>query len=333
MEEKIDFVITWVDENDPKWRKEFEYYSAKEGRIVDKSSARFRDWGTLKYWFRGVEKFAPWANKIFFVTYGHVPEWLNINHPSLVIVKHEDFIPSQYLPTFSSNVIELYFHRIKELSERFVYFNDDMFLINSVSPERFFKNGLPCDIGALTIRRPDRIIFSNMVLMSIGIINAYFDKKAVFNKNRCKWFNSAYIKASLRNLLYYRLNFFPGFANHHLPQGYLKQIYDDVWLNCEEDLTRTSYNKFRAYGDVAPWLIRYWQLASGQFSPYNVFKDGKWFQLLEKNIDECIDCVSRQQKIMVCLNDGEDVLHYKDYQQKIVEAFDGILPNRCSFEL
>ena len=83
MEEKIDFVITWVDGNDPAWRKDFEYYSELEGRDIDKRVVRFRDWENLQYWFRGVEKFAPWVNKIYFVTYGHVPGWLNTEHPKL----------------------------------------------------------------------------------------------------------------------------------------------------------------------------------------------------------------------------------------------------------
>ena len=139
MEEKIDFVITWVDDSDPKWRKEFEYYSAQDRRTINTDACRYRDWDTLRYWFRGVEKFAPWVNKIYFVTYGHLPKWLNTDNSKLVIVKHEEFIPAEYLPTFNSFAIEFFFHKIEGLSEKFVYFNDDMFLIDSVSPERFFK--------------------------------------------------------------------------------------------------------------------------------------------------------------------------------------------------
>ena len=150
MDNKIDFIITWVDGNDPVWRKDFEHYSELERKEVDKGAVRFRDWETLHYWFRGVEKFAPWVNRIYFVTYGHIPIWLNTDHPKLQIVRHEDFIPSEYLPTFNSNVIEFYFYKIKGLSEKFVYFNDDMFLINHVCPERFFRDGLPCDFPALS---------------------------------------------------------------------------------------------------------------------------------------------------------------------------------------
>ena len=58
MDNKIDFIITWVDGNDPVWRKDFEHYSELERKEVDKGAVRFRDWETLHYWFRGVEKFA-----------------------------------------------------------------------------------------------------------------------------------------------------------------------------------------------------------------------------------------------------------------------------------
>jgi hypothetical protein len=143
----MDFIIPWVDSNDPKWRKELEKHRKESGSAHE---ARFRDWENLKYWFRGVEKFAPWVDKIHFVTWGHLPEWLNTGHPKLNIVKHEDYIPQKYLPTFNSRTIDLNFHRIKDLNEEYVYFNDDMCLINRIEKECFFKNGKPCDMAVST---------------------------------------------------------------------------------------------------------------------------------------------------------------------------------------
>ena len=139
--EKIDFVLTWVDGSDPDWLAQRREY--QPGRGTDAGESRYRDWDNLQYWFRGVEKFAPWVNKIYFVTWGHVPKWLNTAHEKIQIVKHEDFMAPAYLPTFNINSIELNLHRIKGLSEHFVFFNDDMFLIDSVRPEDFFKNGFP----------------------------------------------------------------------------------------------------------------------------------------------------------------------------------------------
>lgn len=131
----IDFVLIWVDGNDPKWQTIFMKYKENDG---DKRPLRFRDMGTLRYWFRGVEKFAPWVNKVYFVTCGQRPNWLNTANPKLVCVRHDEFIPEKYLPTFSSHTIEFNLHRIPGLSEQFVYFNDDMFLIRETYRKDFF---------------------------------------------------------------------------------------------------------------------------------------------------------------------------------------------------
>ena len=87
MREKIDFVIMWVDGSDPKWLAEKNKYSEKKVSIDDGIN-RYRDMNLLKYWFRGVEKYTPWVNKIYFVTWGHLPEWLDTSNPKLVIVNH-----------------------------------------------------------------------------------------------------------------------------------------------------------------------------------------------------------------------------------------------------
>ena len=146
--EKIDFVVTWLDSTDPVWQKEYECY--KDQSKGEKSAARFRDMNIFMFWFRAVEKYAPWVNKVYLVTNGKFPEWINKDCPKLVLVRHEDYIPKEFLPTFNSCTIELNFHRIKGLSEHFVYFNDDMFLNRPINPDYYFKNGLPCDCNKET---------------------------------------------------------------------------------------------------------------------------------------------------------------------------------------
>ena len=98
---EMDFVMAWVDGNDPAWQKEKRRVENVPDTTAetDVREERYRDWDNLQYWFRGVEQFAPWVRKIHFVTWGHLPKWLNTEHPKLHIVKHEDFIPSEFLPT------------------------------------------------------------------------------------------------------------------------------------------------------------------------------------------------------------------------------------------
>lgn len=121
---KIDFVVTWLDANDPIWRESYNKY---RGGVHKEDRGRYRNWDLFRYWFRAVENYAPWVNKVFLVTNGKFPDWINAKHPKLVLIKHTDYMPEKYLPTFNSRAIELNFHCIPGLSEHFVYFNDDMF--------------------------------------------------------------------------------------------------------------------------------------------------------------------------------------------------------------
>lgn len=331
--EKIDFVITWVDGNDPEWLQERKKYLTPAPEDENTGDCRYRDWDLLKYWFRGVEKYAPWVNRIFFVTCGHLPQWLDTDCPKLQIVRHQDFIPAGYLPTFNSNVIEFYLHRIPGLSEHFVYFNDDHFFLKETKPERFFKKGLPCDIGGLFIYNR-KSVFGTSVNLAVQLINEHFDKRETIRKAFTRWFNPAYPDNSLRNILYsgIKTHEFCGFFDHHLPQGFLKTTYEEVWENCSEDLIRTSKNKFRQYGDVAFWVLRYWQLASNRFAPYNVCKDGVYYIASEQNLSAILDCILNRRKKLLCLNDTKDTTNFEYLKQEIHRAFERILPEKCSFE-
>ena len=52
-----------------------------------------------------------------------------MDHPRLTIITHEDiFENTAHLPTFSSPAIESNLWRIPGLSEKFLYFNDDVFI-------------------------------------------------------------------------------------------------------------------------------------------------------------------------------------------------------------
>ena len=96
MEEKIDFVIPWVDGNDKSWREKRKKYESNVSDKNDNSDVRFRDYGTLKYVLRSMEKFAPWVNKIFLITDKQVPEWLNQENPKIEVVDHTQIIPKKY---------------------------------------------------------------------------------------------------------------------------------------------------------------------------------------------------------------------------------------------
>lgn len=101
---------------------------------------RFSDKDELKYSLRSVEKYANWINNIFIVTNGQVPNWLNTNHSKIRIINHKDIYPNQsHLPTFNSASIECHLHRIKDLSKKFIYLNDDFLFGQPVYLEDFYS--------------------------------------------------------------------------------------------------------------------------------------------------------------------------------------------------
>ena len=232
----IDFVITWVDMDDPVWQADFKKYSGNPGNTENGvSEARFRDYGFLKYWFRGVEKFAPWVRRIHFVTCGQKPAWLNTDNPKIHLVSHKDYIPGQFLPTFNSVVIEYYLHRIPGLAEHFVYFNDDVHIINTVGTERFFKNGLPRDIAAF-IWNPSWSQWYKTLQNSINIINRHFDKKEVMARDRDKWFDKNYGSKARWNYLLRPYGKFVTLRTPHNAQPYLKSTFEEVWIQVSRRL-------------------------------------------------------------------------------------------------
>lgn len=328
----IDFVITWVDMNDPKWQNEFAKYSNnKQNEKNGVSEARFRDNGFLRYWFRGVEKFAPWVRKIHFITYGQKPEWLDVSNPKINIVRHEDFIPAQYLPTFNSVVIERYMHKIPGLSEHFVYFNDDFYIINNVAKERFFKNGLPCDIAVFDYN-PSWSQWYKRIKNNIRIINRHFDKKVVVGQWHDKWFNKSYGAKARWNYILKYYDRFITLRTPHNAQPYLKSTFDEVWAAAGKELAETSANKFRMVTDYTPELFRTWQICKGNFEPYNTYKDTKMFPLMVRP-KQAVKAIREQSYTLICLNDNVHIRNYDMVIDNIRNAFQSILPEKSSFEI
>ena len=330
----IDFVISWVDGDDPKWLMEKKRYDSSASSDFERnwtnSDSRYRDWDLLRYWFRGIETFAPWVNHIWFVTWGHLPKWLNVSHPKIRVIRHQDYIPEKYLPTFSSHTIELNFHRIKGLAEHFVYFNDDMFLTAPVKRTDFFQHGEPCDTAV-----PLPILLTNNGIRAeindMYVIHDHFDKKKVMKQNLGLWYSPRYGRLLLRTLLLTPFSHFPGFYISHLPCSYKKTVISEVWNEESVILDATCMNKFRTVTDVNQWLFEYWQFCKGCFIPRSP-DFGKYYEG-ENMIDEMCSDIKKQKYHMVCCNDSPDITNYNVVKEKVKQAFESILPDESAYEL
>lgn len=336
--EKIDFVVTWLDSTDPVWQKEYECY--KDQSKGEKSAARFRDMNIFMFWFRSVEKYAPWVNKVYLVTNGKFPEWINKDCPKLVLVRHEDYIPKEFLPTFNSCTIELNFHRIKGLSEHFVYFNDDMLLNRPINPDYYFKNGLPCDCNKETCfnvpiyTREERFDIRMSMLADIGIVNSHFSRWETVKKSPRRWFGPHLgFKGLIMSSILMKQRLFVGFSNYHIEQAYLKSSFEDVWEK-EPDFLNSSCTRFREEVIANPYVFRYWQFAKNTFYP----KKRKFatFHLDGRGaIDDIEKALFNMNCATICLNDtpmfSEEDFNYTMIRVK--KMLEKKLPEKSSFEI
>lgn len=327
----IDFVITWVDMNDPKWQQDFAAYSGKiDNKRNEVTEARFRDHGLLKYWFRGVDKFAPWVRNIHFVTCGQQPDWLDTSHPKLRMVSHEDYIPNQFLPCFNSSLIEIYLHRIPGLAEHFVYFNDDFFIIDDLPSSRFFTEGVPNDIAAFRMNM-GLSLWSKCLKNNIEIINRRFDKREVMARDHDKWFHESYGKKSRLTRLLKSYGKFVTLRTPHNAQPYTKTTFEEVWDYAGKELTGMSSHRFRSPKDYTQELFRTWQICRSNFVPYNTYADTKMFPLVFR-APKAIKAIREQAYKLVCVNDSEHIVNYDRTMQAVSDAFNQILPEKSSFE-
>ena len=327
---EIDFVIPWVDGSDPAWLEERSKYDVATG---DARTARYQDWGLLPYWFRAVEKYAPWVRKIHFITWGHIPEWLDTSNPKLNIVKHTDYIPQEYLPTFQSHTIELNMHRIEGLAEHFVYFNDDLFITKEIAPEFFFKNGLPCDCFSLQsiIFKPNTIGWTNG--SDISVINKHFELRPTLKKNWKKVFHPGNgIKKVVKTALYALCDpWFPGLYYNHTTTAYLKSTLETLWEIEPDVLDETCRCRFREKNNVNQFVFKFWQLASGQFYPSSPRK-ARCYHLQQEQTDNVCRDIKQKKYTILCINDAGKIDDIAWSAEQIKNAFEEMLPDKCSFE-
>ncbi|WP_010254887.1 Stealth CR1 domain-containing protein [Treponema primitia] len=329
---EIDFVVLWVDGADPEWINSFNKYSEKRNvsfdSTIDISKKRYDDNGLLRYWFRGIEENAPWVHKVFFITSGQKPSWLNTNHKKICWVKHEDYISQEYLPVFNCNPLEVNLHRIKGLSDTFVYFNDDMYLINPIKENFFFRGGLPRDHAILNAIEPR--FWGHIFVNNLIEINKYFKKHKSIVHNLFKWFNIQYGIHMLRTIVLLPWPKFNSFLVSHMPQAYLKSTYNEVWDHCEHILHATSTHRFRTIGDANQYIFRFWQLAKGTFSPSPFMIGKRFFNITEKNINAIEQAVKNKSVKEICLNELDDSPSCFERLQDILEKK---FPVKSSFEL
>lgn len=318
----IDLVYLWVDGNDPEIIKKRNYWEEKYGKTINPQGinrCRFIDNNELKYSLRSVEKYAPWINNIYIVTDNQIPKWLNTKHPKIHIVDHSEIMPEYALPTFNAVAIETCIHKIKNLSEYFLFANDDMLFANPTKPEYFFTtNNLPI------IRTREKL--TNEIINS----HTYFKS----------------LKYSYE-LLYKKFRFLYSECPHHAIDAYKKSIIIECVNQFEKYFNDTAHHRFRQNDDISRAIISAYAYMKNQGVLKSVKKeklsilqkiiktikndfylDSICLSLHAKNINKII---KKYKPNLVCINDDDSVTDNE--RIKIQQFLRNYFPQKSQFEL
>ena len=311
----VDVVYTWVDGTDTKLASKREAYLPPQEKRLEESQGNslYRDNEELRYSLRSLEAYAPWVRRVFIVTDGQVPSWLNTGHKKICIVDHKEFIPNQYLPTFNSRVIEAHLQRIPGLAEHYIYFNDDFFLSSQCTPGDFFTpNGLP-------------FLFTDWRLIRLqGYLRADSPHSCSFHNVR------DYLKK-------YGINPVPYIITAHAPYPQTIQNATDAYTFYEESILAFSQNKFRTTKDMAfnchaaalwayaqkravPCDTPYYYINAKRFDRYTYYET----MLHEKDTGTL--------PLFLCLNDVGEVTLAHTWRKDMTDFLENFFPQVSTFE-
>jgi len=304
--DNIDLVYTWVDGSDKNWLEKKNKYSINRTKIND--NTRFTSIDELKYSLRGVYKYSQWINNIYIVVDDdQKPNWLNLNHPKIHLIKHSQiFENKEDLPTFNSHSIESNLHNIPGLSENYLYLNDDMFFGNHTTKNDFISIG-----GKLSYYSNRSNCLFNLDSITESKYNGYY---GAWNKSQ--------------SLLYEQLNIKPR-CQWHFAIILKKSHFTEVKNIFPEEFKNTSKSKFRNKTDIVPNGIAYqYGLNKGDYeikrslsnSLVDARYDPKYIFFGLRNILET------RPKIF-CIN------NVTNYNPTIIQFLDLYYPNKSPYEI
>lgn len=244
----IDAVITWVDGNAPEHRKKRAKYAAG-GELKDDAiggAVRFESVGEIFFCVASILRFAPFIRKIYIVTDGQNPcldGFVNKHFPDrtteIEIVDHKSVFNGYeaLLPVFNSLSIESMLWRIPGLSERYVYFNDDVMLAAPVTPEDFFSD------GRIVCRAERFSMFYGKILKDLRLLK--FGRKVFGFKDAMM--NAVKALGGGKEFIYF----------DHTPHPQMVSIFKEYYSEHEDTLLKNACPRFREFHQYNPQELNY----------------------------------------------------------------------------
>lgn len=292
----MDIVITYVNGLDPVWQKEYEKFTNTP--IVEK---RFRDWGTLRYLFRGIAKNMSFIRKVHLVVSGEsqVPEWLNRDEVNVVL--HKDIIPAELLPTFNCNPIEMHLHNIEGLDEEYLYFNDDIFPLKECKPTDFFRDG------------------RGVIRMSHHLLRFDMFKQICHNSNSLAR-KALNLKPSLLFL-----------RPQHVCTPMIRSEVQEVYNRTRDEII-SSMTPTRTAKNINQYLFLDYMFLKGKIINERLSK--KHFSVGVVSASKLRRFIEQPTHKLICVNDVQlSEERYEELRAALLNAFDSVLPEKSKYEI
>ncbi len=173
---------------------------------------------------------------------------------------------------------------------------------------------------------------SHYLLNNVGVLNRNFSKKKTIGEAWKKWFSPKYGTKVVRNLLLLPWPAFTGFFEPHLPMALRKKTFDEVWTHEARLVEQTSASRFRQLDNLSPFIFRYWQLCSGDFTPVSPSQYGRFFEFGRDDIDVITAAIRSGRHKLVCVNDSEGQ-DFEAHTPPFRRALEDALPAPSRFEI
>ncbi len=299
----VDVVYTWVNKDDSNWQSLWKRTFPNDDFNPDRFSSR----DELRFSLRSISKFLPWHHKVYIVSNCKQPSWLK-NNGNLIWLTHEEIFPSiMDLPTFNSHAIECCLHKIPNLSEKFIYFNDDVFVNRPAYFSDFFDE-------------TGRSISNLEPYGMAGTDNIFDDEKDYLfaAKNSHDLISENFPNYKARQL------------HRHVPHALIKSTLEEIEKTYEKEIRQTRSARIRSKSDLnlTSFLYHHFALASGRCIPGNAAS----VIIRPKNIAH-LESPERVTYKFFCVNDGEGSADNEEFTHNFHKVINKIFPNKSKFEL
>ena len=235
----IDAVITWVDGSDEDYKKKIENHLTTSTNY----KKQYLQANEIEYCVKSILKFAPFVRRIFIVTDSQKPSFSGLKDlivsKKVKVVDHKEIFKGyeKYLPTFNIRSIDAVLHRIEDLSEMFVYFNDDVFLINKIREEDWFVENKVVLMGKWA-----KSYSINPIKILSGKFKKVFGLRPSFNASQSKAANISGFKKEY-------------FKSYHTARPQIKSLIKEFYHKNPGSLIDQIKYRFRHYNQFMPYSL------------------------------------------------------------------------------